>query len=560
MIIKRFTTQIYLIIFVIIVASVLRITGLGNIPYGFANDEVGYIFSGYTIGQTWGHDINGHLWPLSVNLGDSLSPVPVYAIALLTSLFGLSPFISRLPFALMGIGSAILIFFICLELFEKEKVIGFICSLVFSLSSWNIFITRGVWDVVPALFFYLLGFYIFLRNKSEGNVLWSLPAFLLGFYSYHATKVFFPFFVFLLIVIYWRQLIAKKMNLAFFITGLVLIMASFILIMKMQSVTRQNQIIFINEKALSEAGESVKFNRAISGAPKELKYIVSNKVTYLIQKVISNYLGAFSPQFLVLNGGVDAITGYGMFIKGVIYLIDLPFLFLGIIFLFLKSHIFLNSDSSKVSNVMYGKALFIIVGSLLIAPLPSAVGYETTYIIRSFMMIPFLSILIGLGIYSCWGALTRKKKLYGIFYIFGLSIIYMLFVGRFLYQYYYQFNLYGGEFWNVSSRQLSEYISKNDSQYDKIIVESGIGRLFLQYAFFSKANAYEVQKAWYDKWPAILGKVTFVDSCGSVQDLASKHIGKILYAIPTDCEIKANQVGEISDPMEFARKIWRFYN
>lgn len=440
--IKKLYIQNYLLFLILIILFITRLIGLGDAPRGFANDEVSYIFSGYTIGQTGGYDIVGNFLPLSVNLDSSLSPVPVYIITLFTKFFGLTPFVTRLPFALMGIGSAILIFFLCKKLFDKNNKIAFISSLVFSFSSWNIFVTRGVWDVIPAQFFYLLGFYIFLKKLYRGSILWSLPAFLLGFFSYHGTKVFFSFFIFLLIAVYWKKLIVRKKELTFFVVGIFLIFAIFAVVLKTQSVTRQSEIIFSNKSTLEDAKKSVNFDRLKSNAPEFLKQIVSNKATYFFQKMSANYLGAFSPQYLFSIGDINPIFAYGIFFKGVLYLIDLLFLILGFIFLFVKSNIFSRLNSNKEEVDRYRSSLFVVIGSLLIAPLPSTIGAGTTYIIRAFMMVPFLSILIGLGIYGCWTILP-KKRFCKIAFVVGIIILYALFIGRFFYQYYYQFNSAG---------------------------------------------------------------------------------------------------------------------
>jgi 4-amino-4-deoxy-L-arabinose transferase-like glycosyltransferase len=555
---KKISMQTYLTILVIIISSLLRLVGLGNVPHGFANDEVSYILSGYTIGQTGGFDIAGKFLPLSVNLDSSLSPVPVYLITLFIKLFGLTTFIVRLPFALMGVGASVLVFLLCRELFNKNNRIALISSLVFSFSSWNIFVTRGVWDVVPAQFFYLLGFYIFLKKLNKGGFSWSLPAFLLGFFSYHGTKVFFLFFIFLLIVVYWRKLVARKKELIFFGVGILAIFALFAVVLNTQLVTRQTEIVFSNKSVLEDARKSVNFDRLRSNAPIILRQVLSNKVTYFFQKMSGNYLGAFSPQYLFTIGDINPIVAYGIFFKGVLYLIDLPFLILGFIFLFVKSNVFKESNLDKEDVGRYQRSLLVVLGSLLIAPLPSTFGAGTTYVIRAFMMTPFLSILIGLGLYSCWSILSERNN-YRITFVIGAIVFYALFIGRFFYQYYYQFNSSGGEFWNVSSRELSEYIINNSSKYNQVVVADVEDKVLLQYAFFSKANVYEFQKAWKNKWPATLGKVTFIDSCPNVKDPFFKLKPKTLYATKAECRLGVASIAEIKDPMEPLRTIWRFY-
>ena len=100
-------SQYWALALVIVAAAIVRLSFVGSVPYGFANDEVSYILSGYTISHNGGVDIAGKFLPLSINLDSSLSPVPVYIISLFTFFFGLSPAIARLPFALPEITSTV---------------------------------------------------------------------------------------------------------------------------------------------------------------------------------------------------------------------------------------------------------------------------------------------------------------------------------------------------------------------------------------------------------------------------------------------------------------------
>src|SRR6185312_9145899 len=111
-----------LLILIIVFALALRVWQLNTLPFGVENDEVSYIYSAYTVWQTGGHDIAGKFLPLSINLDSSLSPVPVYITAPFVGLFGLSPLTGRLPFALAGVGSVILVYFLAKVLFKNEYI------------------------------------------------------------------------------------------------------------------------------------------------------------------------------------------------------------------------------------------------------------------------------------------------------------------------------------------------------------------------------------------------------------------------------------------------------
>lgn len=544
-----------LLLLILLIAGVLRIAFIGNVPYGFANDEVSYILSGYSIASTGGYDIAGKFLPLSVNLDSSLSPVPVYILSVFIKLFSLSPLVSRLPFALMGVGIVAFVYLIAKELFKKNEI-AFLSALIISLSSWHILITRGVWDVVSAQFFYLAGMYIFLKKVEKGSVLWSLPLYLLGFFSYHGTKVFFVLFAVLTILVFWKTLKKRRKEFFLFIGGLVAIFAIFGFVMAAQSVTRQTEIIFTNENAIKESSKQINFDRQKSNAPLVLRKLEDNKITFFAEKIAGKYLSAFSPNFLLLVGDIQPVYGYGIFFKGVIYYEDVLFLLAG--FLYLLYPRLKNKKEGDVLSDRYGKGGLLIIGALLVSPLPSAIGAGNSYIIRSFMMVPFLSIIAGVGAYAIYSSL-RKKGMKGKVLIAAAIFLYALFVTRFLYQYYYQFNTFGGEFWNSSSRELSEYINKNSSQYKNIFVVTSEDKVFFQYAFRSRAKPSDIQTAWKKDWPVKIGNVTFSNSCLKEADLL-RLSGKTLYISHPDCEMPIKEIYTITDSLEPLRVIWKIYD
>lgn len=533
------------LILIIVFALALRVWQLNTLPFGVENDEVSYIYSAYTVWQTGGHDIAGKFLPLSINLDSSLSPVPVYITAPFVGLFGLSPLTGRLPFALAGVGSVILVYFLAKVLFKNEYI-GLFSSFVMAVSPWHILISRGAWDGDFAVFFYLLGTYLFLKFLEKGNILWSLPAFLLGFYSYHGTKLFFLFFIPMIIIIYHKDLLKKKKIYSVFVACCITILLSFFLVLKTQSVTRQSAFAWSDHDTITAVIDHVNFNRQKSAAPNVLKDIVTNKPTALAAKIISNYLGAFSTQFLFLTGDQSIIYGYGVFFKGVMYLIEFPLLIFGIIFL--------AKEKEK-------KSVLLVATGLLLAPLPAALGPGTAYLIHANNMIPFLSLIVGCGIYYVFHQ-TQKRKM--IFIISTLSIVlgYILCIGLFLYQYVFQFNVFGGEFWNKSNRDAAMVIQTNFNHFDHIYVAAGDDKFLFQFLFFNNVDPHVFQKVWQtEKNVRVIGKTTFFASClgKSTDNPLDLLPHKTLYLAKATCYSSSNPTTQITDSLEPLRIIWSIY-
>ncbi len=533
--------KIFLII-LIIISSILRLWQLGNIPYGMANDEVSYIYSAYTVWQTGGHDIHGNFLPLSFNVDSSLSPVPVYITAPFVGILGLSPFSGRLPFALLGVGSIILVYLLAKKVLQNETT-AFISGLVLSLSPWHLLLTRSTWDGVSALFFFLLGIYLFIIGIKKTNILWSLPAFLLAFYSYHATKVFFLFIIPFLLILYFKELRKKRLEIIGVMLFYFITLASFILLIRVQGITRQNELIWSDVKSMTPIIKTVSYQREKNSAPSVAKSIYSNKPIQLGITVLDQYLGAFSPQYLFINGDIGSVTGYGYFLGGVMYMIDLPLLLIGIYFILRNKNISLQA---------------FVLGSLFIAPLPAAFASTRTYIIRTIMMLPFLSIIVGVGIYSLIASF--KNKFYTNIFIGFIVIVYIFCFTRFLYQYAFAFSTYGGEFWNKSNRQVSEYIISNKVKYQTIKVFSANNKTLLQYAMFSKADPGQFKNAWERKGLKQLGGITFDDDCPPSSDNLKTMMPKnSIFIVNASCLTKENTDKTIVDSLEPLRIIWNIY-
>ena len=211
---KKFLNWKVAFLLVIFLASFLRLYNLGNVPYGTTDDETSYIYNSYSVWNT-GKDINGNLLPLSFNAHSSQSPVEVYLTAPFVGILGLSLFSGRLLPALFGIGSVIVLFLLADYLF-KNKWIGILSALLLSISPWALQVNRGFWDIDFSSFFFLLGIYIFVVNIKSRKFLWSLIPFVLGFYSYHATKVFFIFLIPVLLFLFRSEILSKKKQLIIF--------------------------------------------------------------------------------------------------------------------------------------------------------------------------------------------------------------------------------------------------------------------------------------------------------------------------------------------------------
>lgn len=523
--------KIKLIFFsILFVASFLRLFQLGQMPPGISNDEAGYIYNSYSLCKT-GKDVSGSFLPLSINLDSSLSPVPVYLASPFTCILGVSPFSGRLPFALLGIGAVIIVFLIAKKLFNNDYAALF-SSFVIAISPWHLQISRTAYDGGVALFFYILGFYLFLKCLEKNkSLIWCIPAFILAFYSYHATKIFFIFFIPLLLIIYSDFFLKRKKELFVFSFFYIFIIFSFLLVLKTQNVTRQEMFLWTDPKA----EQTVNMERGNNLAPDSLKKLFNNKPLYFLRVIRENYLEAFSTNFLFLYG--DSPDIYSVHFRGVMYIIELPLLIFGILFLLRKEK----------------KIKYFVFISLLIAPLPSAFTIDRNYTIRSIMMLPFLSFIAGCGIYNLIGLLKDKKKYICYPGIFIFLFIYLFIFTSYIYQYYFRYRVYGAEAWFGSTKEVISFIGKERKLHKDIYISKTGPMFLLQYAVYNKLDPNMMQKMWIQKSFKI-DNVSFLLECMNLSSLSKNT----LYIIPQQCvnnkDVPRTVIKDIS-----SRDIWRIY-
>lgn len=529
------------LILIIFLAVFLRLWQLGSVPKGISDDEAAYIYNAYSISQT-GKDILGNFLPLSFNAHSSMSPVPVYLTAPFVGTMGLSAFSGRLPAALTSIGSVFLLFLIT-DFLLKSKRIALISALLLTISPWALQLGRNVWDVDFALFFLLLGIYIFITKIDSRKFLWSLIPFLFAFYSYHALKVFFVFLIPVLIYFFREELLKRKKEMIVFICGCLLIGISFLIVMKTQGVTRQADVSILTD---NKAAILVNWERQYNSSPWKLRDVFNNKPLYYLRVIRENYLEAFSTNFLFLYGDVDGGAQIdNVHFRGVLYIIELPLLLLGIYCLF------------KNKNRFSKKFLLLL---LLISPLPSTFTVGRSFVTRDIMMLPVLMIIVACGLDYLLKLIAAQKPVYKYIFLSFFILAYLFLVSEYVYQYYYRWSIYGAEGWQKSYRDLTSLVASKKSDYNRIYVSGNPQEFLLQYAITEKIDPVLVQKVWRDN-PIKLYNITMFTTCLDKEQGYAKILPKsTLYAAPAgNCHYNAAPIEKIIDDGESLRTIWNIY-
>jgi 4-amino-4-deoxy-L-arabinose transferase-like glycosyltransferase len=530
---------------ILLVAAIFRLYALGSLPPGIANDEAGYIYSAYSIWKT-GRDPTGTFLPLSVNLDNSFSPVYIYATAPFVGLLGVSPWSGRLPFALAGIMCVALLYIVAKKLSGNEEI-SLIASAILSVTPWHIHVSRAAFDANFALLFFLAAFAAFLHSikKSLRWTVWTLVLLCLAFYSYHATKLYFVFLVPILLFVYWNSL--TKLQKRIYITGFIFILFSFFLINKTYGTVSRNDVLIWNNP-LSFAAE-VNWERSKNTAPFALRPIFSNKALSIARHIVQTYGETLSTNVLFLYGETGALTSvYGGIInQGFFYMILFPALLFGL---------------TGIPKLKKNEKI-LLVSLALIAPVPSALASDRTYIFRSFLLLIPLPIIMAMGIHAWLTSIRSIPRLSAIMCYAGVSILCIACITQYTYHYFFRYPVYGAERWFASSTDLSEYLKVKQHAYTDIRLVGAGSMYMFQYGVINHVEPDIIHTAWKNRdTNAHIENISLFDfSClsGTISQKKASH--SILLVLPDRCAkyTTVPEIDRITDRGEPLRTIWHMY-
>lgn len=488
----------WLLVLFVVTSFILGIWRLGEVPPGMSHDELEYVNNGYSIFKT-GRDLYGDFLPISIG-GVGYVATPAYLAGLPTVIFGLHEWSVRLMPAIFGALEVLLVFGISDILFKSKKV-AISSAFVFTFSTWSLKMSRVMFDPPVAFFFFLVGIYLFLKARDVRLTLASVVTILVGTLSYYGTLFVTPFLFLVLIVYRWKFLVGLKKQL---IVPVLIIISLFGLVLfnmlsdssrNTRSLGRTSELIIFDK---TDIVDNVIFDRSQSTSSEIANRLFVNKATYVWKKFFFNYLEAFSPRMIFVEGDPTSILG--LWGRGELSVLDFPLILLGIYFLFKKSK----------------KEALLALSFVLIAPITSGLS-GTAYSTRAFLMWPFLIIFAGGGLAYLWNlGYERRKKLGKVvrLLMFTFFTLYCYFVLVKLHQYFFRYPTYAKEIWFDSEKQLAFYLMEHAEE--KIDIYSLEAReMFMEYFFFSKMDPRLAQSALSNDRRADInvGNLRFVTGC-----------------------------------------------
>jgi len=442
-----------MLIAIVFLGGLLRFWQLANHPVSLHIDEISIAYNAYSILKT-ARDEHGQLMPLAFrSFGDFKTPVLVYLMTPAIAVFGLNEFGVRFTIALIGTLTIIFVYLLTKEL-TKNEVVSLITSFSLAISPWHIQFSRATFEAVLALFFMIIGAWLFLRAvRLKGKLIWlSALFFVFSMYTYHAQRVIIPFLVLGIATVFrqklWRY---RRRTIVAVVVGLIAILPLFILMLRPEGSTRaMNEFISRDHEIIGELSGSEEFSGVLAT-------VFNNKPLILFNFWLGRYLDYWDLNFLFFDG--SKLTLPDCSDVGLFHLFEIAFFLLGIWLVFFKNEL-LKRENKK-----------ILVYWLLVGPLAASLAINPQHPLRSLATIPAPQILVGLGGFWFLNFLKQQrlaKKLIIVVLIalvIGVSGVYYFDI------YYLHFPIHFSEFWSYGMKEMSQYAWQHQDEYQEIVID-----------------------------------------------------------------------------------------
>lgn len=494
---------------ILIIAFFIRFVDLSHTP-ALNPDEAALGYNAYSLILT-GKDEHGASWPLHFkSFGDYKPGGYVYLAIPFVKYFGLTPLAVRLPNLILSI-LTILFLYKLVFLLSKSKELATLTSLVLTFSPWHIHFSRGAWESSAALSFIVIGIYYFfksIKEKFSFNFCLFVINFVLSLYVYHSARLIAPLLALSLSILYFQFLIKRFSQLIFPIfIGILLCLPVLFSFLNNGGTTRLGGVgLGADLGPINRANELINHH----SNTKIINRAMHNKrVLYLISWA-QKYASHFDLNFLAVNG--DEVPRSKVPEMGQIYLIEVPFLILGLIFLLKPAR---SVGGSKFFNF---KSKIFIVLFLLISPIASSLTFQAPSALRALSMVVPLSILIACGIYYLF-SLIHKSRIINL-----ASILIILF---FSYSIAYYFDSYFFHYpkrypfaWQYEFDKLVPYVESQKYNYKNIYITDKYDQPYILFLFYSHYNPSLIQSQIKLTPPDVFGFST-------VSGYDNYHFGKI---------------------------------
>lgn len=501
------------IIIIVIIAAFLRFWQLGNNPPSLTWDEAAWGYNAYSLGID-GRDEHGRFLPLDYleSFGDFKPPLYAYLDIIPVKLFGLNEFAVRFPSAFFGVLTVLATYFLVREIFRRWEVrnekldkevgsekksshlslqnqashIALLTSFILAISPWHINLSRAAFEANVATFFIVLGVFLFLKATVNASrslasftiLLISIASFVLSMYTFNTARVVVPLLLTVLLIGKIKILYKMKISLITALAIGFILFFPLVLFLK----TPQSQLRFKEVNIFSDIGVIERTNQQmLNDRDTLLTRILHNRRFAYTVEYLKHYFDHFKSSFLFING--DGNPKFSTQDIGSLYLWDLPFFVLGILFIFRQR-----------IGYWWFIPLWMIIGVA-----PAATARETPHVLRIESTLPTFQIFTAYGVFVFITTISKIKcqisKIQIKYLIFALSILFLIFnFSYYLHGYYMHYpREYSGE-WQYGYKESIEFVKKQEQNFDEVKITTELGRPYIYYLFYTKTNPEKFRK------------------------------------------------------------------
>jgi hypothetical protein len=451
------------LILILILAIFLRFFRLDYLE--LFGDEIDAGYQAYSLMQT-GRDYKGHFLPLyAQSFSEWRAPMMMYFMTPFIKFFGLNEWGVRSCSAFFGIVSLLGIYFLLIKLGIKKNI-SLITLFLTVILPWHIQYSRSGFEIILMSSLIIWGIYFLIDYFNEHKLYKLVLAAILlslSFYTYNTANIYVPLFI--LVIFGCRRLVNKEkiIKSAFKLLVIMFILSLPILyqIFFGAGAARFKTVsLFNNDSLVSEINDYRKQQNFLF-----VSKVFYNKVVYSVRKIGSNYLNAFSSDFLFGMG--DVTFRHSLHKVGNLFWVYFVFLIIGLV-------TFIKIRKKNFSD-------YFMLGFLIISPIPSSLTIDGAYhATRLFLMIFPLCYFAALGFLTIF----EYKKIMGII----LSVVLVFEFSYFQYYYWTSYRLDSWRWWHYGYKEIMQLSSKYYKDYENVYFENSYEPAYPRFLFWNKID------------------------------------------------------------------------
>ena len=206
---KNCTKIIFLII--IIIAILVRIYKLDQVPHGVNVDEAGMAYDAYCLSNYGTDRYLNHLPVYLINFGSGQSALYAYLASIFVKLFGFSIVAVRMPAVILGIIAIILSYYMVRDRLGEKFALTFMALI--SICPWHIMASRWGLDCNLLAPMSIISLFFLVKAKKWWGYLIAGISFGITLYTYALSYIIMPIFLGLTIgyMLYTKKISFKNL-------------------------------------------------------------------------------------------------------------------------------------------------------------------------------------------------------------------------------------------------------------------------------------------------------------------------------------------------------------